>query len=73
MPQAERVATLAALGVRAFAPLVYPHKPGMAGWLNDWVTGFAAETPAAVPTATLYPEPDVADYLARRWRPARGP
>jgi predicted TIM-barrel fold metal-dependent hydrolase len=61
--QAERVATLAKLGVRAFAPLVYPHKPGMGRWLTEWVTEFAASTPDAVPTATLYPEPDVADYL----------
>ncbi|TWF76208.1 hypothetical protein FHX44_112097 [Pseudonocardia hierapolitana] len=63
-PEPERVATLKKLGVRTFAPLVYPHKPGMARWLTEWVTQFAAATPDAVPTATLYPEPDVADYLA---------
>ncbi len=62
-PEPERVATLAKLGVRAFAPLVYPHKPGMGRWLTEWVTDFAARTPDAVPTATLYPEPDVAEYL----------
>lgn len=62
-PEAERVATLKKLGVLAFAPLVYPHKPGMGRWLTEWVTAFAARTPDAVPTATLYPEPDVADYL----------
>ncbi|OZM83622.1 amidohydrolase family protein [Pseudonocardia sp. MH-G8] len=62
-PEPERVATLGGLGVQAFAPLVYPHKPGMARWLTEWVAGFAAATPGAVPTATLYPEPDVADYL----------
>jgi predicted TIM-barrel fold metal-dependent hydrolase len=62
-PEPERVATLKKLGVRTFAPLVYPHKPGMARWLTEWVTEFAATTPEAVPTATLYPEPDVADYL----------
>lgn len=59
----ERVATLHALGVRTFAPLVYPHKPGMGRWLTEWVTDFADRTPGAVRTATLYPEPDVADYL----------
>ena len=59
----ERVATLKELGVRAFAPLVYPHRPGMGRWLTEWVAGFAARTPGAVPTATLYPDPDVADYL----------
>jgi uncharacterized protein len=62
-PADERVATLAALGVRAFAPLVYPHRPGMARWLTGWVADFAARTPGAVPTATLFPEPDVAEYL----------
>jgi uncharacterized protein len=63
--EAERVASLEALGVRAFAPLTYPHKPGMGRWLTEWVTDFAARTPAAVPTATLFPEPDVADYLGK--------
>jgi predicted TIM-barrel fold metal-dependent hydrolase len=61
--EADRVATLDKLGVQAFAPLAYPHKPGMGRWLTGWVTEFAARTPGAVPTATLYPEPDVADYL----------
>lgn len=59
----ERVATLRRLGVRTFAPLTYPHKPGMARWLTEWVAGFAAATPGAVRTATIFPEPDVADYL----------
>jgi uncharacterized protein len=62
-PQPERVATLRRLGVRTFAPLAYPHKPEMARWLTEWVAEFAADTPGAVPTATLYPEPDVAEYL----------
>ena len=62
-PVSVRLATLDKLGVRTFAPLVYPHKPGMARWLTEWVTDFAVHTPGAVPTATLYPEPDVADYL----------
>ncbi len=60
----ERVRTLVGLGVTTFAPLVYPHRPGMASWLNDWVAGFAARTPGAVPTATLLAEPGVEDYLA---------
>ncbi|MHA6619973.1 amidohydrolase family protein [Pseudonocardia sp. DLS-67] len=62
-PEPERVATLRKLGVRTYAPLVYPHKPGMARWLTEWVTEFAAATPDALPTATLYPEPDVTEYL----------
>src|SRR5689334_11059449 len=32
----QRLETLRSLGVRAFTSLVYPHKPGMARWLNDW-------------------------------------
>lgn len=63
LPEAERVGTLRGLGVRAFAPLVYAHKPGMAEWLTAWVTEFAAGVPEAVPTATVYPEPSVNDYL----------
>jgi uncharacterized protein len=63
--EAERVRILRELGVVAFAPLVYPHKAGMAEWLNDWVREFAARTPGAVPTATLYPEPGVEKYLSR--------
>ena len=61
--EAERLVTLQKLGVRSFAPLTYPHKPGMGRWLTEWVTEFAAAVPDAVPTATLFPEPDVTDYL----------
>jgi hypothetical protein len=63
LPAPERLEILRALDVRTFAPLVYPHKPGMAAWLNEWVRDFAADTPGAVPTATLFPEPGVAGYL----------
>jgi predicted TIM-barrel fold metal-dependent hydrolase len=62
-PEEDRVETLRELGVRAYAPLTYPHKPDMARWLTDWAAGFAERTPGAVRTATLYPEPDVVDYL----------
>ncbi len=64
-PVTERLDVLRGLGVRTFAPLVYPHKPGMAAWLNEWVLDFAARTPGAVPTATFFPEPGVADYLGK--------
>jgi len=59
----DRLAVLRELGVLRFAPLVYPHKPGMAAWLTEWALEFAARVPAAVPTATLFPEPGVADYV----------
>ena len=64
LPIAERLAVLRDLGVIRFAPLLYPHRPGMARWLNEWVAEFAAATPEAVPTATFFPEPGAADYLA---------
>jgi uncharacterized protein len=63
LPEAERLEVLRRLGVVAFAPLVYPHKPGMAEWLTGWALDFAARTPGAVPTATIYPEPSVESYL----------
>ena len=63
-PVDERLAVLRDLGVLRFAPLVYPHKPDMAAWLNDWAREFAASTPEAVPTATFFPEPGAARYLA---------
>ncbi|QWF79026.1 amidohydrolase family protein [Amycolatopsis sp. CA-230715] len=67
-PQDERVETLRALGVTTFAPLVYPHKPGMAEWLNGWVREFADGVPEAVRTATLYPEPGAASYVEEALR-----
>jgi predicted TIM-barrel fold metal-dependent hydrolase len=64
LPVDERLAILRDLGVRHFAPLVYPHKPDMAAWLNEWVLDFAAATPEAVPTATFFAEPSAGAYLA---------
>ncbi|WP_295696324.1 amidohydrolase family protein [Lapillicoccus sp.] len=59
-----RLDTVRRLGLRGIPSLTYPHKPGMARWLNDWCTQFAARVPDAVHSATLYPEDDVADYVA---------
>lgn len=64
LPVEQRLAVLRDLGVVRFAPLVYPHKPDMAAWLNEWVRDFAAATPESVPTATFFPEPGAVDYLA---------
>lgn len=63
--EVRRLRILRELGVRGFPALVYPHKPGMAEWLNGWAADFAARTPDCVPTATFYPEPGVRDYVAR--------
>ena len=41
-PQERRLQHLRNLGVRRFPTLRYPHKPGMAAWLNDWCAEFAA-------------------------------
>jgi predicted TIM-barrel fold metal-dependent hydrolase len=65
LPEQERLNRLKLLGVTGFAPLVYAHKPGMAEWLTEWALDFGDRTPGAVPTATIFPEPGVTDYLAR--------
>ncbi|MBQ0827853.1 amidohydrolase [Streptomyces sp. RG38] len=59
----ERTALLRAFGVRAFTSMLYPHKPGMARWLNGWAADFARRTPDCLHTATLFPEPDVEAYV----------
>ncbi|MFF1873844.1 amidohydrolase family protein [Kitasatospora herbaricolor] len=63
--EARRVELLREFGVRAFTAMLYPHKPGMAAWLNAWAAGFAARTPDCLHTATFYPEPGAAGYVAR--------
>src|SRR5262249_49177355 len=37
-------------------------------WLNGWVLEFAERVPAAVPTATFYPEPSAASYVDKALR-----
>jgi uncharacterized protein len=61
--EAARLETLRSFGVRAFTSLVYPHKPQMAEWLNQWAAQFAAATPDCLHTATFYPEPGAAEYV----------
>lgn len=58
-----RLRTLRGFGARAFTSLVYPHKPQMAAWLNQWAAQFAAGTPDCLSTATFYPEPGAAGYV----------
>jgi hypothetical protein len=64
LPEDERLAILERLGVRAFPTLPYPHKPGMAAWLNQWSAEFAAAHPRVLRSATFYPEPGAPDYVA---------
>jgi predicted TIM-barrel fold metal-dependent hydrolase len=60
----ERLAVLDRLGVRAFPTLPYPHKAGMAAWLNDWSAEFAEGRPRVLHSATFYPEPEAPAYVA---------
>jgi hypothetical protein len=64
IPQADRVAVLDRLGVRAFPTLPYAHKAGMAAWLNDWSGEFADAHPHVIRSATFYPEPEAPAYVA---------
>lgn len=59
----ERLDIARALGLKAIPALTYPHKPGMATWLNQWCTDFAARVPDAIHCATLYAEPGVGAYV----------
>ncbi|WP_373682293.1 MULTISPECIES: amidohydrolase family protein [Streptomyces] len=59
----ERLAMIREFGVCAFTAMLYPHKPGMAQWLNGWAVDFARRTPDCLHTATLFPEPGVETYV----------
>lgn len=62
----DNIAVLRAYGVQRFSALPYPHKPGMAEFLNDWAADFADRVPEALRCMTLYPEPDAAAYVGAR-------
>lgn len=59
----ERVQILRDFGVRRFSTLPYAHKPGVAGFLNDWSRDFAAEVPEVIWSATFFPEAEAAAYV----------
>lgn len=58
-----RLALLRGFGAVAFTAMLYPHKPGMAAWLNSWAVDFASRTPDCLHTATFFPEPGVEGYV----------
>ncbi|MFF6870428.1 amidohydrolase family protein [Streptomyces sp. NPDC012450] len=58
-----RIALLRGFGAVAFTAMLYPHKPGMAPWLNSWAADLAARTPDCLHTATFFPEPGVGGYV----------
>ncbi len=60
----DRVQQLRALGVRRFSALPYAHKPGVAEYLNDWAAQLAVDVPECLRSATFYPEPEAASYVA---------
>lgn len=61
-----RVETLRDFGVRAFTSLVYPHKPQMAAWLNQWAIEFARHTTDCLATATSFPNRTPRPMLRQR-------
>jgi len=62
----ELVAELRRIGVLHFSALAYAHKPDMAEWLNDWTAAFSDRVPEALRSATFFPEPSAAAYVAKR-------
>jgi uncharacterized protein len=72
---ATRLATLRRLGVAAHTALAYAHKPGVAGWCNDYTLALADEHEQVIASFTFYPEDGVdayvADALARGGRVAK--
>lgn len=64
LPEEERVDLLRRLGVRRFSALAYAHKPGVATYLNAWSREFSERVPESLRSATFYPEPEVASYVA---------
>lgn len=60
----ERASLLRAFGVLRFTALAYPHRPGMAEWLNGWAADFADRHPDCLRSATFYPEQGAAEYVA---------
>ncbi|MEU8704230.1 amidohydrolase family protein [Streptomyces sp. NPDC048565] len=59
----ERLALLRSFGVLRFTSMLYPHKAGMAAWLNGWAADFAARVPDCLHTATFFPEEDAGAYV----------
>ncbi|WP_030451205.1 amidohydrolase family protein [Herbidospora cretacea] len=59
----DHVKRLREFGVVAFTSMIYPHKPGMAAWLNAWARDFAAATPGCARTATFFPEESAGGYV----------
>lgn len=59
----DRVETLRTMGVKKFSALSYAHKPGIAGFMNDWTLAFAADKPDCLRSGTFFPEAEAANYV----------
>lgn len=59
----DHVRRLRDFGVVLFTSMMYPHKPNMAAWLNEWARDFAAATPDCALTATFFPEESARAYV----------
>ena len=58
-----RLELLGELGVVAHTALLYPHKPAMAAWLNEWGFKFARAVRNCVPMCNFYPESGGSEYV----------
>ena len=63
LPEPERLDRLASFGVVRHGALNYPHRPGMAEWLNHWSQEFTDLHPSSFRCATFYPEPSAERYV----------
>lgn len=62
----DRVQKLRSFGVRRFSALPYAHRPGIAEYLNEWAADLASGVPECLHSATFFPEPEAATYVAAR-------
>lgn len=60
----ERVEQLRSMRVKHFTALSYAHRRGVAEFMNAWNREFASRVPESLHSATFYPEPGAADYVA---------
>ncbi|MBO0595240.1 amidohydrolase [Nesterenkonia sp. E16_7] len=65
LPESERIEILQGFGVRTFTSLNYAHRPEMASWLNEYSSRLAGEVSEVAMSATFYPEPAAAEYVAQ--------
>jgi uncharacterized protein len=62
----QHVQTLKNEGVKRFASLVYAHKPGLAGYLNDFISESADRFPELIPFGTVFVGDGQSEKVARQ-------